>query len=104
MNINLNDLSIKELKSLKGEVDKAIATYEERKRLEALMQMEEKARELGFSLRDLLKHSVKKGRAPVAPKFANPENPAITWSGRGRKPQWFIEALESGKTAEDMMV
>ena len=25
-----------------------------------------------------------------------------TWSGRGRRPQWFVNALDSGKTADDL--
>ena len=27
-----------------------------------------------------------------------------TWSGRGKRPQWFKSALESGKTLEDLSV
>jgi len=43
-------------------------------------------------------------RAPAPAKYRHPENPALTWSGRGRKPLWFVEALSSGKTAEDMAI
>ncbi|WP_354540899.1 H-NS histone family protein [Roseovarius sp. MBR-6] len=43
---------------------------------------------------------------PLAPhaaaKYRHPENPALTWSGRGRKPQWFVEALDAGNTASDL--
>ncbi|MBO9468145.1 H-NS histone family protein [Tropicibacter sp. R15_0] len=44
------------------------------------------------------------GKVPVAPKYRHPENPALTWSGRGRKPKWFVEALEQGKTPEDLAI
>lgn len=27
-----------------------------------------------------------------------------TWSGVGKRPAWFVEALESGKTSEDLLV
>ena len=37
-----------------------------------------------------------------APKYANPANKADTWSGRGRKPRWFSEALAKGKKPEDL--
>ena len=43
-------------------------------------------------------------RAPAAAKYRHSENPALTWSGRGRKPQWFVEALEAGKTASDLAI
>jgi DNA-binding protein H-NS len=42
--------------------------------------------------------------APAPVKYRHPETPALTWSGRGRKPQWFVEALDAGKAAEDMAI
>jgi DNA-binding protein H-NS len=39
---------------------------------------------------------------PVLPKFRNPDNPAETWSGRGRKPGWFTEKLRLGKRIEEL--
>jgi DNA-binding protein H-NS len=48
------------------------------------------------------------GRGPksaVAPKYRNPENPAQTWSGRGKRPLWFSEALKKkGATADSMLI
>ena len=32
----------------------------------------------------------------TGPLYRNPENPAETWSGRGRPPAWVREALEAG--------
>jgi DNA-binding protein H-NS len=37
-------------------------------------------------------------------KYSNPANDSETWSGRGRKPLWFVAALKSGKRPEDMMI
>jgi DNA-binding protein H-NS len=37
-------------------------------------------------------------------KYRNPDNPAQTWQGTGRKPSWLVEALSSGKTLEDFAV
>ncbi len=31
-----------------------------------------------------------------APKFANPYDPSQTWSGMGRKPQWFQDYINNG--------
>ena len=50
MAMNLEALSLKELKDLQSQVTRAIATYEDRKKKEALAELEEKAREMGFSL------------------------------------------------------
>lgn len=104
MDINLNDFSLKELRDLHGQVGKAILTFEERRMKAAYQELEEKAREMGFSLADLAKLSGTRAKSSGTAKYANPANPADTWTGRGRKPRWFVEALASGKTAEDLAV
>lgn len=104
MDINLNDLSLKELKDLQNQVAKAIASYEDRRKKEALAELEEKARAMGFSLAELTGAVPARKRAAAAAKYANPENPADTWSGRGRKPRWFDAAVKAGKSPEDMLI
>jgi DNA-binding protein H-NS len=102
--MDLNALSLKELKELQSQVAKAIATFEDRKKKEALAELEEKARAMGFSLAELTGVSGVRKRAPATAKYANPANPADTWSGRGRKPRWFTEALARGKSPEDLAI
>ena len=105
MAMNLEALSLRELKDLHAQVARAIATYEERKKMEALAELEEKARELGFSLAELTGTAAKtRKRAPAGPKYANPADASDTWSGRGRKPRWFSAALNAGKTPEDLAI
>jgi DNA-binding protein H-NS len=41
---------------------------------------------------------------PVRPKFRNPDNPAETWSGRGRQPHWVVEQLRLGKRMEELKI
>lgn len=44
-------------------------------------------------------------KAAVAPKYRNPDNAAQTWSGRGKRPLWFVEALKKrGVTAESLLI
>ena len=59
---------------------------------------------MGYSLAELIGSAVNPSRVPAAPKYRHPENPAVTWSGHGRRPQWFVEALEAGKTAGDLAI
>jgi DNA-binding protein H-NS len=40
----------------------------------------------------------------VKPKFQNPANPEQTWSGRGKRPRWFNEALKAGKKDKDLLI
>jgi len=35
-------------------------------------------------------------------KFRHPENPAIGWTGHGRKPQWVIDWLAQGKPLDEL--
>ena len=108
MSEKLDSLDIDELKDLRKTVDRAISSYETRKRQEGISAAEQAAREHGFKLTDLL-GSGKAGRGRKsdagstgsAAKYANPDNPEQTWSGRGRRPQWINEALESGRTLEE---
>jgi DNA-binding protein H-NS len=39
----------------------------------------------------------------VAPKYRNP-NGTETWSGRGKRPRWFLAALKSGKKEKDLLI
>jgi DNA-binding protein H-NS len=57
------------------------------------------ARNLGYSLAELVGTEMKTARAYAPAKYRHPENPARSWSGRGRKPQWFVDALAAGRNA-----
>ncbi len=102
--MNVDSLSLKELKDLQTKVAKAISSFEDRKKKEALVALEEKARDMGFSLAELTGASAPRKRAAAVAKYANPENRSDTWSGRGRKPRWFAAALASGKSADSMAI
>lgn len=104
-NIDLDKMSLKELKSLKKKVEKAIDGFEERQRSEAISKLEATAREMGYSLSELTgKKAAKARKNPVAPKYRDPKNASLTWSGRGRQPQWFKDAVASGKSPDDMLI
>ena len=83
--LSFDTMSLDELKRLKKDLDKAIANYDDRRKAEARRDLEEKAREYGFSLSELADVKTTK-RAALAPKYRNPSNPEQTWSGRGRQP------------------
>lgn len=39
------------------------------------------------------------------PRYRNPANPTQTWTGFGKKPNWFIEAVRKrGVTAESLLI
>lgn len=102
--MNIDEMSLDELKTLRKRVEKAIAGYEDRKKKEALDQLEKAARDMGFSLAELTGAGSAKPRRTVPPKYANPADPSQTWTGRGRKPRWVQDALDSGKSLDDLAI
>ena len=100
MNIDLENMSADELQKLIADAQKALKTVDARRRAEAKRAAELAAKEFGFTLDEVLTAGPKGSKG--APKYANPADPSQTWTGRGRKPNWVNEALESGKTLEDL--
>ncbi len=101
---NLEAMSLKELRQLQKGLAKAISTYEDRHKAEARAKLEAIAKEMGYSLADLIGVDVKITRAPAVAKYRHPENAALTWSGRGRKPLWLVDALAAGKSAAELEI
>lgn len=101
---DLSALSLPELKKLEKDVAKAIATFEERRRAEARAEAEAVAKKFGFALGELLGVASPNKKAIPQPKYRHPENPSVTWSGRGRKPGWITEGLAAGKTLSDFAI
>lgn len=102
MDINLETLSLEELKKLQKDVTAAIENYEARRLEQARAVLEEKARELGVSIDEVFSGKAQKKKAK--PKYRHPENASLTWSGRGRQPKWFVELKANGVTDEDMLI
>nr|WP_207186965.1 H-NS histone family protein [Rhodovulum imhoffii] len=92
-----------ELVTLKTRVEKALASLEARRREEARKAAEEAAREYGFSLPELLDKS-KGGKGNALPKYRNPKDLNQTWTGRGRQPAWFKDAIRAGTEISDMEI
>jgi DNA-binding protein H-NS len=101
---DLEALSLSELNKIQRDVVKAISTFEDRQTAEARAKVEALARDLGYSLAELVGSETKSSRAPAAAKYRHPEHPKLTWSGRGRKPQWFVEAQSAGRVGAELTV
>ena len=104
---DLNRMTLKELVALRSDLDQAIADAQQSRKAEALKAAEQAAKSLGFSLAQLTKGSrskTPKTKSALPPKYRHPENPEITWTGRGRRPGWITEGLASGKKLEDFAI
>ena len=101
--LDFDTISLDELKRLKRDLDKAITSFDERRKAEARRDLEEKARGYGFSLSELMDVKTAK-RTVTAPKYRNPGHPDQVWSGRGRQPVWFREAMVAGIEPDDLQI
>ena len=104
--IDLESMDRKELETLISDARKALETLEARKKLEAKRAAEDTLKAYGFSLNDIVDDKTAPGKKATrgAPKYAHPEDPTLTWTGRGRKPKWIVEALEAGKSIDDFAI
>ena len=67
---------------------------------EQLRVMAEKA---GFDVNELFgKRRGKHG--PSSVKYRNPKDTSQTWTGRGRKPNWLVDALKKGSKIDSFAV
>lgn len=101
---DLAEMSLADLKALQKKVAKAIDTFEDRQKKAALAALEAKAKEMGFNLGELISATSGGGKvkAKGIPKYADPSDPSRTWTGRGRRPDWFTAAVAAGKSPEDL--
>ncbi|MEM1234393.1 MAG: H-NS histone family protein [Pseudomonadota bacterium] len=100
--IDLGGMSKADLQKLRKDVDKAIDSFDERARQDALAKLEIQAKELGFSLAELT--GARKQKSVNPPKYRNPADPSQTWTGRGRQPQWIKDAVGKGESIESFAI
>jgi DNA-binding protein H-NS len=116
---DLKSLSRKELEKLKSAVEKALERSEAQVKALARQAAEKAVAAFGLELHEVTSVPAPKrrGRKPgtknkpkgaakaKAPaKYRNPADATQTWSGRGRKPQWFKDAEASGKDISTLAI
>jgi DNA-binding protein H-NS len=71
-----------------------------REKVHALIKAE------GYTFEDVfgMPRGKRRGIGSVAPKYRNPADPEQTWSGRGKRPRWFNDALKAGKKEKDLAI
>lgn len=102
-NIDLSKLSLEELESLAKDIETEITTRRVAERERVLQQMRELAASIGATPEQLFGAGGKPTAKVVAVKYRHPEDPALTWTGRGKRPQWVTEYLAvEGRTIEEL--
>ncbi|WP_352339028.1 H-NS histone family protein [Psychrobacter sp. 16-MNA-CIBAN-0192] len=101
--INLESLNVDELRAITETAQQLIHQKQHQSLFEAYIQFEQIAKESNSTIEEILKagESLEKKRSI---KYRNTANSDETWTGRGRKPTWLVEALAAGSKLEDFAI
>lgn len=105
--MDLSELSVAELNQLLADIPKEIARREKGEKARIRKELEALAAANGYSLEELLVDTGEKSKRagkPVAAKYRHPDEPTLTWSGRGRQPKWVVEFLANGGKIETLAI
>ena len=94
----LEKMTAKELEAHRAEVEAALVAAKKRDKKEARNAAEAAAAKFGFTLAELVGNTAAKGKAAKGgvAKYANPADSSQTWTGKGRQPKWFKDAVAKG--------
>lgn len=115
--MELSSMSMSELrkleKSIGAEIDRKKAALQK----EVLKDAERTAKANGLQLSDLLptrsavsataprkRKGPAKKKGGLPPKYRNPNDASVTWSGHGRRPQWALDWIAAGKSLEALAI
>lgn len=103
--MDISNLSVAQLKDLLTQIPAEIKRREKAEKANVLKEIQKLAAERGFSIDELLDGSTKASKgSTVAPKYRNPNDASVTWTGRGRQPKWVAAHLANGGTIEALAI
>ena len=100
--ISVDKLSYAELLKLQERIETAIAAKRVEDAVATKEQLRAMAEKAGFSLNDLFGKRGKKGSGQA--KYRNPKDTSQTWTGRGRKPNWLVDAVKKGAKIDSFAI
>ncbi|SHI55227.1 H-NS family nucleoid-associated regulatory protein [Wenxinia saemankumensis] len=105
MSVDYMSMSRKDLEDHQKKLSQALSSVEDREKKKAMEAAERAAAEHGFSLAELTGAAKgRKARTKGTAKYRNPEDPSQTWTGKGRRPKWIVEAEDAGRPISDFEI
>lgn len=103
--INVDKMSLKDINDLEAKLQKAKSQARDRAKSDLKDKIDRLLDGSGFTIHEVYGVAARgRGRGKSAAKFANPENRAETWTGRGRKPNWLVARLNKGAKLNDFAI
>jgi len=103
----LEKLTYGELVDLKDRIEEAMEARKIEEARAVKAAIEAMAAEAGFTVDELMGGGGRRKRkVSAAPevRYRNPKDPSQTWTGRGRRPSWLLEAMDNGVALEKFAV
>jgi DNA-binding protein H-NS len=97
----IDNLSYADLLTLQEKIAVAIVARKSEDAKATKDQLRAYAEKAGFKLEELFG---KRGSKGSAAKYRNPKDASQTWTGRGRKPNWLIDAVKKGAKIESFEI
>lgn len=97
---NLEAMSYAQLAQMEARIARMKIEKQNAERAELRQRILAMVKEHGFEIGDLFGKG-RKGKGAVAIKYRDPQNPANTWTGRGRMPRWLVAATKGGKAKKE---
>ncbi|MGP9544179.1 H-NS histone family protein [Psychrobacter sp. AOP7-B1-25] len=101
--IDLENLNVDELRAITENAQQLIAKKQHQRLYDAYMQFEQIAEDSSATIEEILKAGEKLEKKRSI-KYRNTSDHSETWTGRGRKPTWLVEALAAGRDIEDFAI
>jgi len=102
---NLENLSVNELQEMMKSVEGALKEKQNSERKAVYAKIRELAASVGATVEiSEGKEKIVRKTVKVAPKFRNPDDAEVTWTGRGVTPKWMRALIESGKDKSDFLI
>lgn len=95
----LSSKPVSELEEIVLHVQKIIERKKDAQREQAILELKLAAEQMGFDLFELVSSQGDRAstkRATKKEEYFHPEDPSLTWSGRGRRPKWFRDLIKKG--------
>lgn len=102
--IDIQNLSPEELQALIKNAESALEAKQASNRKQVIAQIKELAASIGVTVEITDEKKSRKASSSVSAKYANPNNPSETWTGRGLAPKWMKALTDAGHSKDEFLI
>lgn len=100
----LQKMNFKDLVDLRNRIDRILQEKREQERSDLREHFRQLAAAKGIAWNEIVGTAKGRARGTVAAKYADPKDPTMTWTGRGRMPKWLAAKIKGGAKLENFKI